>query len=87
MAWTFESLVLVPLRFCLGSKYTFMHYLNPSTEPQVTEIISIIVEVFFGLLKANNIVTEWKKGRNRYVFPMNLTKCLARKTVFEDLSK
>lgn len=59
MAQTFGSLALVSLRFCLASKYTFMYSLSSSTEPQVTEIISIIVKGFFGLLKANSTVTKY----------------------------
>lgn len=44
MQWIFESQALVPLRFCLDSKYTLMYCLNASPEPLVTEIIDIIVE-------------------------------------------
>lgn len=80
MQWPFESLVLVPLKFCLDSKYTFMYCLSTSPKLQVTEII-IIVEVFFGL-KANNIVKTGKRGRNGYIFLIILMKLLARKIVF-----
>lgn len=57
MQWIFESQALVPLRFCLDSKYTFMYCLSASPEPQVTEIINIIVKAF----KANHTVANWKR--------------------------